>query len=250
VDITFVVDNSASVLEQQTRLTSAFPGFVDALTTDLAEVTDVHIGVVTTDAYAYNGPGCNQLGALVTSTGGAGSSISDCGPYAAGSNFMTLDDDLPTAFACAAAVGTSGSGFEMPMAAMLAAVDGTHGAGPGCNEGFIREQAIGVVVVFTDEWDGPEDPEAMGSPGSPDSWFSDLVDTKNDDETRFVVGLLVNEPTTCEPAEIYYDTSLIIEFAEQFTHRIIAGQCEEGYGPFMSDLVDEIVAACAAYNAG
>ena len=63
-------------------------------------------------------------------------------------------------------MGAGGDGYERPMNAMEAAVRGDH-AGPGqCNEGFLREDALLVLVIITDEWDGPGDPELLGSSGS------------------------------------------------------------------------------------
>ncbi|MEB0161126.1 hypothetical protein, partial [Pseudomonas sp. AH2 (2023)] len=55
-----------------------------------------------------------------------------------------------------------------------------------CNEGFLRDDALLVVVVITDEWDGPGDPEDMGgqrdpptSLGTPQSWHDAVVAAKN-----------------------------------------------------------------------
>ncbi len=246
IDFVFVVDDSSSLLTLQQAMIDAVPALFEALATDLPAVTDMHIGVVTTDAYVYNDVGCSSLGALVTRTGGVFSSNGVCGPYAGGFNFMTLDDDLATAFGCAALVGTSGDPYERPMAAMLAATDETHAA--VCNEGFIREQALGVVVVVTDEWDGPGDPEGDGSPGTPESWLADLVATKGDDETRFVVGLVVHDGIVCGPPDVYSDPVRMLEFAEGFTHSVIGGICLEDYTPFVEDLADEVVAACNAFD--
>jgi hypothetical protein len=99
----------------------------------LDTVDSYHIGVITTDAYAFNVPDCRQLGALVTATGGADSSANTCEPFGSG-RFMTEDDPLEDSFACAARVGVDGSNDERPIAALLAAVGSEHAT--GCNAGF------------------------------------------------------------------------------------------------------------------
>ena len=50
----------------------------------------------------------------------------------------------------------------------------------GCNEGFLRDDAILVVTFITDE-------EDTGSAGNPDSWKQTLVDAKGGNEEAIVV---------------------------------------------------------------
>src|SRR5262249_2164080 len=149
--------------EEQVNLVNSFPGFIAAIQSTLDSVKEYNVGVVTTDAYFANTqvPGCSVLGGLVTRTGGFSSSNVVCGPADAGNNFMTQDDDLDVTFACAAQVGTEGDGIEQPMQAMINAIDpdGMLAQPGACNEGFIREDALLVLVVITDEYDGPNDPE-------------------------------------------------------------------------------------------
>src|SRR5690606_16495133 len=125
-----------------------------------------------------------QLGALVTRTGGEDSSEQDCLPYASGERYMNEADDLAAKFHCAALVGVDGDGDEQPMRAMELAL-GPALAGPGgCNEGFIREDALLVVVVITDEEDDHEvadacvDAPKAGSPGEPIDWYESVVGLK------------------------------------------------------------------------
>ena len=62
----------------------------------------------------------------------------DCG-LQAGKRYITAGQpDLPGSFACIAEVGIEGSGNELAMASMLAALDTQASAG-GCNAGFLRE---------------------------------------------------------------------------------------------------------------
>jgi hypothetical protein len=151
IDFLFVIDNSGSMGAQQTRLLASFPGFVDAIQSTLeTQVNSYHVGVVTSDPYVHNAPGCQQLGALVTQTGGSNSSNSVC-TFEDGNRFMTENDDLSVAFDCAGRVGTSGSGFEQPITALNRALDGSLSGEGGCNENFLRDDAVLVVVVVTDD---------------------------------------------------------------------------------------------------
>jgi hypothetical protein len=92
--------------------------------------------------------------------------------------------DLYDTFSCIADVGTEGSGDEKMMEAMVNAV-GLHNQQSGCNEGFIRDDAILVVTFITDENDG--NIPNMGSQGNPQSWRQALIDAKGGDEEAIVM---------------------------------------------------------------
>ena len=180
VDFLFVIDNSGSMFSYQQELVANFPVFIDGIQSSLDSVMSYQVGVVTTDTYNFNAPGCTGLSSLVVQTGGFDSSMMTCGPYAEGFNFMTQEDDLASEFSCAAQVGTQGDGFERTMAAVEAAVQREEGNPGQCNEGFIRDDALLVIVIITDEADGPGDPDGgppvASSPGDPDSWYDTVVD--------------------------------------------------------------------------
>lgn len=186
VDFLFIIDNSSSMGAYQTNLVSNFPGFIDGIQSVLDNTDSYQVGVITTDPYTYNVPGCGQLSSLVVQTGGASSSGMMCGPYDDGYNFMTENDDLAAAFSCAARVGTSGSGNEMPMQAMVEAVQRLEG-GPGeCNEGFLREDSLLVIVDIGDEYDN--------SPGTPMSWYDDVVAARSGIPENVVVVSIIDGP--------------------------------------------------------
>ena len=114
VDLLFVIDNSGSMADEQANLIASVPGFIDGISDRLGVSTDYHVGVVSTDEATFNGDGCQQLGALVTKTGGDLSSDAECGPYIDGTHFITPRDDLEGAFSCAARLGIDGNGLERP----------------------------------------------------------------------------------------------------------------------------------------
>ena len=113
VDLLFAIDNSGSMGDEQGNLIAAFPGFVSGIQEALQFAESYHIGVVTSDSYDHNEGGCRGVGDLVTQTGGSDSSNGACGPYSSGFRwFDNTEPDLASTFACAAQVGTDGSGDE------------------------------------------------------------------------------------------------------------------------------------------
>lgn len=126
-DVLFVVDDSASMVEEQTRLAGNFAAFVDAIgETD----ADWHLGVVTTDV---SGPDAALLrgGILDPSTAALGAAAAE-----------------------ALTVGAAGSRDEQGFEAVRLAFDGR-------NPGFLREGARLNVVFFSDE-----DDVSFGSPSA------------------------------------------------------------------------------------
>lgn len=246
IDFLFVVDNSGSRADEQANLIASFPAFIAGLEASLMQANSLHVGVVTTDVYGSNSPGCDVIGGLVTQTGGTNSSNAVCGPYAAGTNFMTEADDLSTAFSCAAQVGTSGSGIERPIDAMLAAI-GPDLAMPGmCNEDFLRSDALLVLVIITDEWDGPNDPEIPGSSGEPASWYTDVVAAKGGAADQIVVLSLINYAGgPCPPDAAPFDGVHIADFTQMFGPQgILGGICAPDWSPFFDDTLLAIQNAC------
>jgi hypothetical protein len=244
VDFLFVIDDSGSMGDDQANLAAEFPDFITGIQATLEDVDEYQVGVVATDAYPYNIGGCNVLGGLVSKTGGDQSSNATCGPYAEGHNFMTEQDDLGSKFACAAKVGVEGDPIERPMNAMEAAVRKDHG-GPGeCNEGFLRDDALLVIVVITDEWDGPNDPEFGGSSGDAQSWYDTVVTAKGGIPENVVVLLLHHIPGMCDPPEIYSNGQHIIEFVTMFGPNGFLGCITGDFGAIFGEATGIIQEAC------
>jgi hypothetical protein len=265
VDLLFVIDNSGSMADEQANLAASVPGFIAAMQQELAETEGYNIGVITTDLYIFDvtcGP--VSIGNLVTRTGGVDSSNQVCDPYASDLRFMTENDNLNNKFTCAARVGTSGDGDERPMEAMLTALTPPLAAAGGCNEGFLREDALLVVVIIADEEDDHEteteacDMTALpGSPGDPGTWFDELVAVKGE-ESKIVVLSLVGpdaeagemcpELDKCnggiEGAEV---APRILEFTRMFTYGFVGAVCED-YGPIFQESIAVIKTACEEFG--
>lgn len=255
VDFLFVIDDSNSMFEHQQNLVANVPAFVAGIEATLEHVDSIQVGVVATDPYSYNPGACILLGALVTSTEGGGADSSDmvCGPYAEGFNYMTQADDLGEAFGCAAQVGTIGNGFERPMEAMVETLGKSLDVPGGCNEGFLRDDALLVIVIITDEYDGPGDPEAMNpardpptSLGTPQTWYDAVVEAKGGIPQNAAALVITNyDDGPCPPADLGHDGMNLVEWVEQFgDNGILGGICEPDYGPMFEDATAVIQTAC------
>ncbi len=235
VDFLFVIDNSGSMGDEQNTLVNNFPAFINGIQTVLESVDSYNVGVVTTDEYSPNIAGCQELSSLVVQTGGGSSSNANCGPFADGGNFMTENDDLATDFSCAAQVGTSGSASERQMQATVEAVTGVQ-AGPGeCNEGFIREDALLVIVIITDESDN-------ASVGTAQTWYDDIVAAKAGIPENVVVVGIINTPA----GGCGFDTAFEIStFIDMFgDNGFQADICLPDYEPIFTEATAIIDVAC------
>jgi hypothetical protein len=238
VDFLFVIDNSGSMGDEQLALVNNFPNFINGIEATLKTVETIHVGVSTSDDYFYNVAGCQQIGGLVVQTGGFDSSMMACGPYDEGANYMTEMDDLDITFACAAQVGTEGSANEQPMQAVVNAVTGVYGDNGECNEGFIREDALLVIVIITDESDS--------SAGTAMSWYDDVVAAKAGIPENVVVVSLINVPgSPCNPFD---PAQTIADFTMMFgKNGFMAEICLPDFAPIFDQAVAIIDVACDNY---
>jgi hypothetical protein len=237
VDFLFAIDNSGSMSSSQMALIASFPQFITSIQSTLETVESYHVGVTTSDDYFYNVAGCQQIGGLVVQTGGFDSSMMACGPYEDG-NFMSENDDLETAFSCAAQVGTEGSATERPVLAMLNAVTGVYDGNDECNENFIREDALLVIVIITDETDQ--------SPGLPIDWYDQVVEAKDGIPENIVVVSLINVPGS--PCNSFDPAQSIADFTMMFgKNQFMAEICLPDYGPVFQQAVEVIDVACNNY---
>ncbi len=249
VDFLFVIDNSASMVQYQQNLVANFPAFINGIQATLANVDEYQVGVVTTDEYAFNDPNCQELGSLVIKTGGTNSSDSICGPYANGRSFMTEADDLANTFSCAAQLGSGGDFSELPMAALEETLSKQWNDPGECNEGFLRDDALLVIVVITDENEGLGDPEVGHSPGTPQTWYDSVVASKSNIEENAVVLSLINWfGGPCEPIDPMWDGENIKTFTELFTYGFLGGICEPDYGPIFTQATAVITQACQTFT--
>lgn len=164
---------------------------------------------------------------------------------------------LEDMFDCAANVGTYGSGNEMPMAAIEQALDSVRNSAGGCNNGFLRDDAVLVITFITDEEDdnGGGSGGGDGSPGGPAQWAQAVVDAKNGDPTAAVVLGLIGDSDlpggVCPPGGMPDSggdgaeaSPRLRTFVEMFPNGSHGSVCADDYAPFFAAAVDIIDTAC------
>jgi len=154
MDILFVIDDSESMGCEQELLAQAFPEFISVLqqySNSYADEVAYRIGVTTTGKtvqFTYDLP--DPMPDLPMSEMGENGALQGYG----GDKWLDGPGDPfgeSTWFSNAALVGTDGSTYEMPLECMrLALVEDRPG---GANEGFLRDNALFVAVIITDEDD-------------------------------------------------------------------------------------------------
>lgn len=240
IDFLFAIDNSGSMSAQQGQLLASFPGFISAIQNSLENVSSYHVGVITSDAYSFNEPGCTSLGDLVTQTQAHGA----CGPFAEGGRYATDADDLASVFPCMAEVGSLGSPIEQPVSASVAAVSDAKAAVGACNQGFLRDNSILVLVVLTD--DPPWDPDFDDAHPNTDTsgWYQAIIDAKGGNtEAVVVIGFIPWNNVGCVTFGI--ESPNLIGFVDAFGDQgIKASICEPDFGPVFASTVETIQFTC------
>jgi hypothetical protein len=179
LDVLFVIDDSGSMADKQNNLAANFPNFVNRLSTVPGGLPDIHLGVVTTDmgtktsGSAQPAPPIGQVGqggcAMTGKSGNltvsgapvTGTFLSDI-KLADGSRQKNYTGDLAQVFGQMARVGSTGCGFEQPLAAMKAALNDNPS-----NAGFLRPDAVLAVVFLADEDDCSAKSTTLFAPESP-----------------------------------------------------------------------------------
>jgi hypothetical protein len=260
VDILFVIDDSASMADNQQSLIASFAGFIEGIQERLAFADSYHVGIVTTDNYGFNETGCTNIGDLVTQTGGDNSSQSVCTPFASGARYLDQNEpDLAGKFACAAHVGTYGSDDEMAARAMLNALKPAVNGPGGCNEGFSRLDSLLVIVIITDEDDVPEpygcDPDdpwnnpcdTTGSGGTPDDWYAEVLTHKANIPENIVVLTLLGQTLDNDCGAVV--AAKLIGFTNRFGANGYTGDvCADSYDEFFTATLPIIDEACENFT--
>ncbi len=261
VDFLFVIDSSISMEPEQTALKAAFPAFIDTIQSTL-DAQDYHIMVIDTDAagrctkaecakgdakhQTCNNHACNAmftecdtvLGAGVLHPAGQASSNKLCTVFGDNRYIVMGEPTLAETFACVATVGLAGSGQERPMDAMVAALAPAINAADGCNAGFLRDDAILVITMITD------DPNVEDTISPADAHAAVVAAKGGDDDSAVVLGLIPDPAAGC-PGNMPEAGKHWAEFVALFGVRgITASVCAPDYGPFFQDAVAIINDTC------
>ncbi|HET6582868.1 MAG TPA: hypothetical protein VFG69_05460 [Nannocystaceae bacterium] len=284
VDFLFVIDNSISMGDEQQNLAVSFPQFIDTIQSEV--VDDWRVMVIDTDpqdkwdedlAECHEGKcdgedpteNCGVITPQDLWTCGALPDIDECDAVLGsgvdhdrseqrnacgldqGRWFDDAQPDADAAFACASSL-YDGNSPELGMEGMLAAVSPELVGPGGCNEGFLRDDAVLVVTVITDEEDDGD------SLGDPMSWHDDLLARKNGNATAIVVLGLVGDTSlpgaVCPPDSVPGSTGgeyspRLISFVESFGDRGLWGSvCAPDYSDFFAQAVALIDTACDEFE--
>ena len=297
IDFLFIIDASGSMQDEQQNLIQSFPGFMSTIT-DTLEASFFHIAVTSTDngeetgnmtscsgdectcspaplccavacsnassANTCNGFQCDELPITACdSTWGAGKiwdgSGADCGFGGERRYMLHTEADLQQSFACAASVGTYGAGAEKPMLSLVHALSEELNAPGGCNAGFLRDDALLVVTVITDEEDDYNDIASPGSPGEPADWLDALIEAKGGNPESVVFLALVGDSNRadglCEPgidpnggAPGAEAAPRLQAVADGLPFGVVGSVCAPDYTPFFTDAVSVIDASCEIFE--
>ena len=273
VDFLFVIDNSASMEDNQAALIASFPGFISAIKETLSASSDYQIMVVDTDddgrckkpctadasashfcAVVPNA--CNAKLDACDVTRGAGvvhpvgefSSNVIC-PITGGNRYMLPEEpDLEGTFACVATVGVAGNPSERPMNGMTEALGQAINAPGGCNAGFLRDDAILVIMFISDDTNYEDE-------GTPQLWYDAVLAAKKGNKDAIVVaGLIPPAGKDCKGGAVPMDMINGAHWAEFITmwgdKGINASVCELNYAPFFTQAVGIIDEACDNFIPG
>lgn len=297
VDLLFVIDSSSTMAAEQQQLVAAFPAFYDSLTQTLGAV-DYHIMAVSADdsQSLSLSQKCGKMGDCTCgpaptccNTVCGGKNVLTCNAYAcadlpfgectfkygsgrdfgadggscgleSGARYMLgSQTDVPATFACVAGVGAYDTfGDKRPMLAATEALGAVQNDVGGCNEGFVRPDALLVVVVISDK-DDANKKGATGSPGEPQEWHDAILAAKGGNaESIVVLGLVGDgnlEAATCDPASQPTPDAIgaapaprLQEFIGLFPHGAFGSVCAADYAPFLTDAVATIDQVCAAFT--
>lgn len=208
VDILFVIDDSGSMLDNQDKLTAAFPGMAQTIDDTLVaqQGIDYRIGVIssniTDETMCLLGTLCGPgyLGRLQHDEGRVACNDLPAGRWIEGSEGAAAVGDQ---FTCIASLvqAQDFNGSEAPLeATRMALVDRVTDA-EQYNLGFLRDDALLVLVLVTDEddqsvWMSPTSWPLFGGPGAiaPVSDFHDMLVGLKGGHPENIVAVAISGP--------------------------------------------------------
>ena len=147
--------------------------------------------------------------------------------------------DLEATFACIATVGASGYGLLGQ--ALTAAMQSNINDPGGCNNGFLRRDALLMVTFISNTYDQSEKP--FGSTGTPDTWRSAVMTAKGDDpESVVMFGILDTAYAPgCHPED------RICQFVRTFPFSLITDAQDDKYAQSFTEAAELVDMACASF---
>lgn len=269
IDFLFMISSEETMAPYQDQLKATLPAFLSTIQQDFA-AWDTHIMVVdstkwwglnsckqcdticeTTPGYpCYVNSGlpyylndCDfETGAGVTFPAGNGSTNHRC-ELAANRRYITTADPNPeAAFECISGIGVTGGskGAE----AVVHAVGEIMNGPMGCNNGFVRDDALLVVTILQDNYD--EDSETW-----PEIWASSLITIKGGDPDAVVLLVVTTDVDThnglCKPDKFNETPNRLRTFADLMPHGLVGSICEPDWTPFFDEAADLVLSQCEVF---
>ena len=273
VDLLFVISRMQTMVTEQEQLLASFPGFIDTIEQTL-EGFDVHVMTANPDGYwpghacddawwgcKMNYPNCGpsakdydcetfpgmktpcdeQLGAgLIFNAGGyAANELCD---LHGGHRYIVGDEpNMLDAFECIAKVGMSGSDPLLGDAMIAALSDKLNGDG-GCNEGFLRDDALLVVVFISDNTDD--------SKSYAKQHYDAIIAAKQDPGSVVMLVVTPQPLGDKEPVKgcTYNDPPLAFsDLLSRFPYTFVGDTCASSYAPFFDAAIAKISEACESF---
>jgi len=182
------------------------------------------------------------LGAGVRYPVGFMASNRDC-ELVSGHRYLTeAQDDFAGTFECILNVGQTGSPVQKYLGAMVQAVGPTLNAPGGCNAGFLRPDAMLVVVILADYQD-------TESPGTPEGLAASLIAAK-DGYAGGIVVVGVLGTVDYQGDDYCWDgpDDRTRKFVEGFPNHVLGSYCAPDIGVNLVQAVDVILGACAEFT--
>ena len=264
IDFLFVISSGGWMFNDQQKLLAAYPDFMAAIEAEFPDF-DRHILVTDGDAYYQMGDcslcadpedcdpkslekSCGipldtcdkKLGAGIVFPIGENASNRRC-DLADGRRYITnADPDPLAAFECIAQVGSGGDGENLAEA-MVAALQPELNDSGCCNEGFLRDDALLVVILIKDTGDN-------FSQGAPDEWVDWLYWSKGDNKDAvFVLAITTDSdiyPSLCWPNKPPTEEGRLRTFVNLVEHGYIGSICAESFGPFFAEALAQFGPLC------
>jgi len=271
IDFLFVISSWYSMKYFQTQLQQAFPAFTAMLADEFADF-DYHIMVVDAgtsallpacdacyDCTGCMKPGCAEYGgpedypckgpfvvcdvtsgAGVTITGNFDATNKRCDLFGGNRYIVKGEPDPEAMFKCIATVG-EGPKTPVPMTVMQDALQPDMLDDGGCNDGFLRKDALLAVVVL----DGLQD---SLTPGTPQDWYDALVAAKGGNEEAIVTLVLSNDVDlpdgVCKFDPMIGPNPLRL-FAEAAAHGRFESICNDTYVGYLKTMAATIIEQCS-----
>jgi hypothetical protein len=220
--------------EVQSNVTKNFNTFIDGIENQCA-AKDFHIGVVATGTNK-NPTDCQGAGDLILQNEGE-----RCIPEDRNRTYLTHEDNIREDFTCLAKVGAYESSENQ-----LYAIENAVNPDNGCNAGFLRDDALLVITLITDE-DDASDAAAPGIPQrTPGEWSRLVQGHLGNNANRLIMTSIAN-PTASKNI-IEFNRLLLATGNILDVNGYIGDVQEESYAPFFQRAVQHTNEACAQFN--